>query len=618
VTDRVSNQFPLARTSAERCDSPDFGELLVNHFLARRRCVLLAMLVAVATCISSRALYAQATVEDAPATTPPATTGEIKTVAVVGATSYNNLIGDINFIGSLADRPELGQMLQGMIAMFTQGKGLDGIDQSKPWGVILQAQGDNLLPVGCVAVTDVNKVLEIVKGFGAQVSDGADGAKQIALPAGQTIFLKEAGGWAYIGHNAGSLASLPTDPAAELNKIVSDYDFGARVTVQNIPEQYRQMALQAMKSGMEDGLKKKDDESDEEYASRRKIAEAQVAQLETMINEVNEVVTGWALDAKEQKTFLDFTCTFLPGSKLAKQIAGYGTPKTNFAGFFQPEAAATLSLASQADPETIKENIDQLRTTMATMRKQAEKAIDEEEDIPDDETRTAVKAALGDFMDAFQATLESGQMDGGAALHLATDKLTLVAGAQIKEPAKFEAGLKKLAAIAEKEPDFNGVQWNAATHEGINFHTLAIPVPENEAEARKMFGEKVDVAIGIGTQAVYVAAGQNNLEAVKKAIDASKAEPNKTVPPFEFSASLGQIMEVAAANGKEEDRATLQAIADMLKNDVQGRDHIRANYTFIENGAKYRFEAEEGVLRAIGKAAMMAQQKAQQEAMQAQ
>jgi hypothetical protein len=38
--------------------------------------------------------------------------------------------------------------------------------------------------------------------------------------------------------------------------------------------------------------------------------------------------------------------------------------------------------------------------------------------------------------------------------------------------------------------------------------------------------------------------------------------------------------------------------------------------TLIENGLRYRIEAEEGVLRAIGKAAMMAQQKAQQEALQ--
>ena len=590
----------------------------MNHFLARRRSLLLAALVAVATCVSSRTLLAQATLEDAPATTPAAAPGEIKTVAVIGATSFNNLIGDVNFIGSLADRPELGQMLQGMIAMFTQGKGLDGIDQSKPWGVILQTDGQQFLPVGCIAVTDISKVLAIVQGFGAQIQNGADGAKQIALPGGQTIHLKESNGWAYIGQTEAALASLPADPAAELNKIVADYDLGARVAVQNVPEQYRKKAVDAMKAGMEDGLKKKDDESDEQYESRRKLAEAQVAQLETMVNEMDEIVTGWAIDSKDQKTFLDFTCNFLPGSKMSKQIAGYGTPKTNFAGFFQPDAAATLTFATQADPETIKENIDQMRATMDTMRKQAEKAIDDEEDIPDDETRTAVKAALADFMDAFQATMESGQMDGGAALNLGADKLTLVAGAQIKDPAKFESGLKKLAALAEKEPDFNGVQWNAANHEGINFHTLAVPVPEDEAEARKLFGEKVDVAIGIGSEAVYVAVGQDNLEAVKKAIDGSKAEPNKAVSPFALSASLGQIMECAAANAKEEDKAMVQAIADMLKQDAQGRDHIRAGYTLIENGAKYRFEAEEGVLRAIGKAAMMAQQKAQQEAMQAQ
>jgi hypothetical protein len=588
----------------------------VNQFFARRRSVLLTALVAVATCLSSPALRAQVVADDAPASTAAAS-GAIKTVAVVGATSYSNLIGDINFMGSLADRPELGQMLQGTIALFTQGKGLDGIDQTKPWGVILQTDGQQFLPVACIAVTDIDKVLAIVRGFGAKISDGADGAKQIDLPNGKTIHLKESNGWAYLGQSEDAIANLPADPQGELNKIVVDYDLGARIAVQNVPEQYRQMAVQAMKSGMEDGLKQKEGESDDDFASRRKIAEAQIAQLETMVNEIDEIVTGWKLDTKDQKTYLDFTYRFLPDSKMAKQIAGYGTPKTNFAGFFQPDAAATFSFASQADPATIKENIDQMRVTMDTMRKQAEKAIDEEEDIPDDETRTAVKAALGDFMDAFQATMESGQMDGGGALHLGADKMTLVAGAQIKEPTKFESGLKKLAALAEKEPDFHGVQWNAATHEGINFHTLAVPVPEDEAEARKMFGDKVDVAIGIGSDAVYVAAGQNNLDAVNKAIDASKADPNKAVPPFEFSASLGQIMEVAAANGKEEDRPMLEAIANMLKNDVQGRDHIRATGTLIENGLKYRLEAEEGVLRAIGKAAMMAQQKAQQQAMQA-
>lgn len=588
----------------------------MNHFLVRRRSVLLAAFVAVATCFPALALRAQTAVEDAPATAP-ASAGEIKTVAVVGLTSYNNLVSDINFVGSLADRPELGSSLQGMLAMFTQGKGLDGVDQSKPWGVILQTDGMQFLPVGCIAVTDLDKVLAIVQGFGARITDGADGAKVLALPNGLTLHVKHENGWAYIAQMESALASLPADPAAELNKIVADYDLGARVSVQNVPQHYRQMALEAMKSGMEDGLKRKEGESDEEYDSRRKVAEAQVAQLEQMINEVNEMIVGWAVDADQQKTFLDFTYNFLPGSKFAKQVAGYGTPKTNFAGFYQPEAAATFSFASQADPETIKENIEQMRATMDTMRKQAEKAIDEEEDIPDDETRVAVKAALADFMDAFQATMESGQMDGGGAVQLSADSLTVIAGAQVKDPAKFEEGLKKLAALAEKEPNFNGVTWNASNHEGVNFHTLAIPVPADEAEAQKIFGDKVEVAFGIGAEAVYVAVGDNNIDTVNKAIDASKSQAGKEVPPFEFSASLGQIMEFAAANAKDEDKPIVQGIADMLKSDAQGRDHVRASATLIENGLKYRFEAEEGVLRAVGKAAMMAQQKAQMEAMQA-
>ncbi len=226
---------------------------------------------------------------------------------------------------------------------------------------------------------------------------------------------------------------------------------------------------------------------------------------------------------------------------------------------------------------------------------------------------------MSDFLDAFQATIESGQMDGGAALQMGADKLTLVAAVQIKEPGKFESGFKKLAELAAKEPDFKGVQWNAAKHEGVNFHTMAIPVPADKAEARKMFGEQVDVAIGIGSDAVYVALGNDNLAAVNKAIDDSKANPGKAVPPFEFSLSLGQVMEFAAANAEEKQRPMLQSIADMLKSNAQGRDHVRASGILIENGLKYHFEAEEGVLRAIGKAAMMAQQqKAQMEAMRAQ
>ena len=46
------------------------------------------------------------------------------------------------------------------------------------------------------------------------------------------------------------------------------------------------------------------------------------------------------------------------------------------------------------------------------------------------------------------ATVKTGEMDGGAALHLAAESLTFVAGAHIEDTAKIESGLKKLEEAA--------------------------------------------------------------------------------------------------------------------------------------------------------------------------
>ena len=51
----------------------------------------------------------------------------------------------------------------------------------------------------------------------------------------------------------------------------------------------------------------------------------------------------------------------------------------------------------------------------------------------------------------------------------------------------------------------------------------------------------------------------------------------------------------------------LQMVASTLQNDAKGRDHIRMVGQMIPNGIRYRFEAEEGALRALGQAVFIAQ-----------
>jgi hypothetical protein len=543
--------------------------------------------------------------------TAPAANGELQTVAVIAGAKWDKLISDITFLGSLAGKPEAGQMIEGGFSFFTQGKGLNAIDKSQPWGVIVQTDGAQFLAVGCLPLLKPKDLLDIAKGYGAEVKDADNGATELVLPNKRSVFFKHANNMGYIGATAASLARLPKNPQEVLAKLVSEYDLAGNIAVRNVPEMYRQYALQAMQAGVQQGLKKKDDESDEQFAQRQKMAEAQMEQMSRMINEVENVKFGVAVDSKDQKTFADFSYTFVPDSSLAKQMAGYGVSKTNFAGFFQADTAGSVLVASQRDKPLTGDDLAQTEQMMQSARDQMNTAIDQK--IEDTDTREAIKGALGDWLDAVAETAKTGKMDGGGSLQLSADSLTLVAGVHVKDTSKVESGLKKLEAIAKKQPDFPGIQWNAAKHGDVTFHTIKLPVPEGEKSARQLLGSELDVAVGIGPESAYLAAGKNNLDAVNKAIDASAANKGKTVTMLEFVSSLGPIMQAAAAQSEDpRHKAVAEKVAQYLSAEGKGRDHVRAIGKAIPNGLAYHFEAEEGVLKAIGTAATEAQkQKAQ-------
>lgn len=339
----------------------------------------------------------------------------------------------------------------------------------------------------------------------------------------------------------------------------------------------------------------------------------QVDQLKQAAQDLDELSFGVSIDGAQQRTFIDIVYTAVAGSKLAEQISLNSDPKTDFAGFFQPDAAVMMSFASKIGDA----DIAQMEQMFGSIRKQVGAAIDEETASASDEDREIMKSAVDDFMQAFKATLQAGKMDGGAVLNVSPTSLSLVAGGFIGDPAKVESGIKKLTGLAKQEDSkFPGINWNASRHGDVQFHTLNIPIPDDEGgpTARKLFGNTIDVAIGIGRQTAYFALGRDCLEAVKGVIDNSAAAPQKSVPPMEMTFALAQIMEAAATFADEDDQAQLEGIADMLSNEANGRDHVRVVVQPIPNGARTRIEAEEGVLRAIGMAAMAAQMEAMEAA----
>jgi len=527
--------------------------------------------------------------------------GKPKPMAIVTLSGYDALMEDINFVGSLGGQEAFAQNVEQMIMLFTQNKGLVGLEKSKPIGLVIQSDGMNISGAICIPVTSLEELTTTLMPFGVLAKDKGDGITEISAN-GQTLVAREKNGWAFVSMMPQMLENLPDDPNQLFGTLTKDYDLGIRVNVQNIPEPFRQMAIQQLQLGLESGMQQLPDESDEKFEARKEMSSAQIDQLKRAINEVNELTVGLKLDNDQQRAYFDFVYTAIPGTQLAEQVKQNSDPKTNFAGFFQPDAAMMMSFASKVSEA----DIAQMDQMFGALHKQVQSAIDEDTELPSDEARDVVKSAVDDFMDALKATVAAGMMDGGAVLNMAPNSLTLVAGGFVGDPAKIESGLKKLAELAKEEPKFPGINWDSDSHGDINFHTLSVPIPEDKEEPRQLFGDTLEVVVGIGKKSVYFALGRDCLEALKGVIDASAAEPQKSVPPMEMTFALSPIMAVVSTFADGKNKETVESIANMLANEANGRDHVKIVVQPIPHGARTRIELEEGVLRAIGEAVMKA------------
>lgn len=90
------------------------------------------------------------------------------------------------------------------------------------------------------------------------------------------------------------------------------------------------------------------------------------------------------------------------------------------------------------------------------------------------------------------------------------------------------------------------MKFDAEIHAGVSLHTITVPVPAREEEARNILGEKMLTVVGTGATSVYVAFGNDSIALLKQVIDGSSAGTNES-SPMTLNVSLAPIMAFAAS-----------------------------------------------------------------------
>lgn len=524
-------------------------------------------------------------------------TSNVKPLAVVSLAAYDDLAANVELAGRLSGRPKLGKGLEGILAVVTQGRGLAGLDTTRPWAVVVRADGSTPGGYACLPVDDLDAFRELFEPHVETIEDLGDGVHKVQGKRPRHVAYVQPKGerWLFVSKNREGLDNTPDDPSELLGKLPEQYDLAVRVNLDSLPAGERGKALARLRELAEKELKQRAGERAREFAIRKIVATGVFNVARTLAQELDTVTLGCTVGDDAPGARVDVAVTAKPGSEVARALDQLADANTDFAGFRLPDAILSGHVTASY-PAGGSAPLDEL---FGAIRAEAFEKIDAKE--PSEERAKVGKDIVGDLLDVAEKTVASGRLDGAMSVVPCSEGVTLVAGRHVADGEKLDRALRRFTdALRQEFPAEadSAIEVDAAEVRGVHLHTVALPVPfdaKNRDRVVELLGEPVDVVVGIGDERFYLAVGREAMPRLREAIERSAADGPQSVPPMQVSLALGDVVKHVAANGegKAQERAQ-KAVAGL--DEASENDHVELTAEPVEDGIRFRLTVEEGVL----------------------
>src|SRR5262245_7989277 len=391
-------------------------------------------------------------------------------VAVITIKNVDSLISDIKYILAAGGSPELGDLVDNMIDQMPQGKGLPGIDRTKPLGAYMTLNAANTTDfVIFVPVTDNRMFREdFLSSIFTKQQQVAGGMFSVQGDDGQQFFGKFANGHCF-------MSPLP----AALNKLVDPariaqpkFTFNLEADLSRMPDEVKdglvEQAEDAVRNAEEDPTKP----ATEIEARLRDRGQKMFAQLARMlIKETDRFTLGIDVDQKKKLVALDIGLVAKPRSPLAQSLAAYSKTTSSFAGLVGPDAAASFILAAPLSDEFR----DYLHDTIQSGIEQARTDIDNSERLKTPGQKAAAKDLMERLMKVIRATGEMGMVDGVLAVYATeNDMAQIVAAGKVASGDEVSKTLEEFVKQHAGTPEAEKIKLDVAKHGDARIHSLAI------------------------------------------------------------------------------------------------------------------------------------------------
>lgn len=505
---------------------------------------------------------------------------------IMAIKSINGQLDDIKYIGEKAG---FGDQMA-MVPMLARGF-LGGVDLKKPAGVAVWFDGQTPVVVGMVPVTDIDQLLDQLAGLGVNVDEDGD-LYFLETPA-EDMVIKVSGGYAFVSDSEDALATLPQDPAAILGGVSKEYVLGAKLFVQRIPAELREMAIEQMEEGFQQAMDEMEDEALADM--QREANQMQIKQLIDMVETSDAVEMGMGVSSATDKLIFDMSFTGLPGSKMAKQAEISKGKASRFAKFLVDSAAMSMNgygVMMEDDKASTKALLSSLKQSAMT-------ELDEDGSMSSDEL-TLVKGLLSDLFDVLDSTIDGGFVDFGGTMMMDKEGINFVGGVALANPTKFDEMIVKLAGMAKTQNEV-AIEVTDATVGGVGFKQMVITLPEGvDQEAIDMFGEKITLLMGRKDASAYLAIGTepgSSFDAIMKnsgpSGDENSAQYNfRVIPMMQFASRSPQAADI---------------IDQVLAGFSSKNDRINVTQKMIPNGVAMNATADADLIKLVSDLGQMLQ-----------
>jgi hypothetical protein len=496
-------------------------------------------------------------------------------LAVVTCDSYADLKKQFGWLGAQVGQPGLAGMLESVLLMATQGRGLAGLDVRRPLGAVVTTDGDDIAVHGFVPVKSLDKLLESLQAVTGPTEQSGD-ARSLTLPSGIALDMVEKDGWAIVSPQGFDVEAV--DPAPLFAPLSENYTLGIELFPHLLPEPLRMQLRMLIEQGAATA-----GEQGQQLDGR-----ALAAVLDSLAD-TESLAFGIAIDTEKDRMFIENRTVAVPGSPAAMAMEG------------SDKGQSSVPLPPAADGKRPAVSAHLVQPVPEASRQEVLALLDQA--LPPDSNDPLTKTLSLLFRETIASVLATGGIDAALCVDTtAAAKPTalpaITAGMRVKDGAALENRVKKSFGGQNGGtrllPPGVTVAFDSGKVDATNLHTITVDL--SGTDAAESLGRSLDLTLAVTPDYAFLMAGGDPRQRVAAVLGAdAKADP-QSKPIAGIDVSLQRVLAFAA------DRGALPAEAVPGSQDDGGDQsdgNVRLLVRPIERGVATRLSVDGSAVKAV-------------------